>query len=162
MKNQVKQVGMAQYAVGCADDVLRTLGLGSCIGICLHDPLLGIGGLVHIMLPEMALYQDKNTEAKYADTGIRLLIREMQLLGAQRVRLRSKLAGGAQMFTFAGQSEIMRIGERNLAASRKVLQELGISIVGEHTGGNFGRTIEFSCNGGALHVRTIGHGTFVI
>lgn len=162
MRPQVQQVGMAQFAVGKVDDVLRTLGLGSCVGICLHDAAKQVGGLVHIMLPEMALYQDKTTEAKYADTGVRLLLRELEKLGAHAGRLRAKLAGGAQMFAFSGQSEVMRIGERNIAASHKVLQELRIPVIGEHTGGNFGRTIEFSCNGGALEVRTIGQGTFII
>lgn len=162
MKRRVLQVGMAQYAVGQAGDVLRTLGLGSCVGICLYDPLLHLGGLVHIMLPEMALYQDKATEAKYADTGVRLLIKEMERIGASAARLRAKLAGGAQMFAFTGQSEVMRIGERNIAATHKALQELRIQVVAEHTGGNFGRTIEFFCDGGALEVRTIGHGTFTI
>lgn len=162
MKQAVLQVGMAQYAVGQAEDMLRTLGLGSCVGICLHDPLLHIGGLVHIMLPEMELYQDKANEAKYADTGVRLLVREMERIGASSARLRAKLAGGAQMFAFSGQSEVMRIGERNVAASHKALQELRIPVIAEHTGGNFGRTIEFFCKGGALEVRTIGHGTFSI
>ncbi|NLY54245.1 MAG: chemotaxis protein CheD [Firmicutes bacterium] len=162
MKKRIKQVGMAQYAVGWGDDVLRTLGLGSCVGVCLYDLQVNVGGLVHIMLPEMALYQDKSTEAKYADTGIKLLVGEMERLGARQERLLSKLAGGAQMFSFPGQSEVMRIGERNVLASRRVLQELGIPIVAEHTGGNFGRTIEFACTGGELEVRTIGHGTFVI
>ncbi|NLW16242.1 MAG: chemotaxis protein CheD [Firmicutes bacterium] len=162
MRRRVLQVGMAQYAVGQADDVLRTLGLGSCVGICLHDPALHLGGLVHIMLPEMALYQDKSTEAKYADTGVRLLVRELQRKGAVPSRLVAKLAGGAQMFTFSGQSEIMRIGERNVAATHKALRELQIPVVAEHTGGNFGRTIEFFCSSGILEVRTIGHGTFTI
>lgn len=153
---------MAQYAVGQTGDVLRTLGLGSCVGICLYDPLLHVGGLVHIMLPEMALYQDKTTEAKYADTGVRLLVREMERRGASAARLRAKLAGGAQMFAFSGQSEVMRIGERNTVASHKALQDFRIPVVAEHTGGNFGRTIELSCNEGALEVRTIGHGTFII
>lgn len=162
MRPRVLQVGMAQYAVGQASDVLRTLGLGSCVGICLYDSSQHIGGLVHIMLPEMALYQDKATEAKYADTGVRLLVREMERIGARASRMRAKLAGGAQMFAFSGHNEVMRIGERNVAASHKALQELHIPVIGEHTGGNFGRTIEFSCNGGALEVRTIGQGTFTI
>lgn len=162
MKPQVLQVGMAQYAVGQSSDILRTLGLGSCVGICLYDSLKRIGGLVHIMLPEMALYQDKITEAKYADTGVRLLVKEMEHLGASPRRLQAKLAGGAQMFAFSGQNEVMRIGERNVVASHKVLRELHIPVIGEHTGGNFGRTIEFACDGGALEVRTIGQGTFTI
>lgn len=162
MKPQVLQVGMAQYAVGQASDILRTLGLGSCVGICLYDSLKRIGGLVHIMLPEMALYQDKTTEAKYADTGVRLLVKEMEYLGASARRIQAKLAGGAQMFAFSGQNEVMRIGERNVVASHKALRELHIPVISEHTGGNFGRTIEFSCDGGALEVRTIGQGTFTI
>ncbi len=159
---QVTQVGMAQLATALAPHVLKTLGLGSCVGVCLYDARLRIGGMVHIMLPEMALYQDKNNASKYADTGIPLLVREMGRLGCVSSRLTAKLAGGAQMFAFAGQSDLMRIGTRNVDAARLALHQLAIPVVAEHVGGNFGRTIELSCETGALGVRTIGHGSFTI
>lgn len=162
MNGQTMQVGMAQFAVGQDSDLLKTLGLGSCVGVCLYDTRPRIGGLVHVMLPEMSLYQDKQNRAKYADTGIRLLVQEMVNRGALVSRLQCKLAGGAQMFAFAGQSDVMRIGQRNVAMSKQVLIELGIPVIAEHTGGNYGRTIQMDCQTGALEVRTIGQGTFVI
>lgn len=158
----VTQVGMAQYATAQATHILKTLGLGSCVGVCLFDSRLQVGGMVHIMLPEMALYQDKQNAAKYADTGIPLLVREMERLGVIPSRLTAKLAGGAQMFSFAGQTDLMRIGSRNIEAARAALHRLAIPVVAEHVGGNFGRTIELSCNTGLLGVRTIGHGSFTI
>jgi len=56
----------------------------------------------------------------------------------------------------------MRIGQRNVAMSKQVLLALGIPILAEDTGGNYGRTIQLDCATGALEVRTIGRGTFVL
>ncbi len=162
MSGLVKQVGMAQFAIGREQEQLKTLGLGSCVGVCLYDARLRLGGMVHVMLPEMSQYQDRESQAKYADTGIRLLLQEMAALGSAAGRMQCKLAGGAQMFTFAGQSDVMRIGQRNVAMSKQVLAALGIPILAEDTGGTYGRTIQLDCATGALEVRTIGKGTFLL
>lgn len=162
MNGLVKQVGMAQLAIGREPDQIKTLGLGSCVGVCLYDARLHLGGMVHVMLPEMSLYQDRGNRAKYADTGIKLLLQEMVAVGAVVSRIHCKLAGGAQMFTFAGQSDVMRIGQRNVLMSKQVLAAVGIPIVAEDTGGNYGRTIRLDCATGDLEVRTIGRGTFLL
>jgi len=59
-------------------------------------------------------------------------------------------------------SEFMNIGKRNVEAAKKVLQDLGISIVAEDTGGNYGRTIIFYSEDGRLEIKTIGKGTKTI
>ena len=110
---EIIKVGMADIKVCKAPDALTTLGLGSCVGICLWDSSLKIGGLAHIMLPDSRKLKNNSNIYKFADTGIDELIRLLSLQGAVRSRLRAKIVGGAQMFAFQSQSEAMRIGKNH-------------------------------------------------
>ena len=140
----VVKVGMADLKVCKEPDSLTTLGLGSCVGICLYDPVTKVSGMAHIMLPDSKqISRDKNP-AKYADTGINLLISQMVALGANKSRLKAKIAGGAQMFAFNAAAESLgRVGDRNVEAVKANLAALRIPIIAEDTGLNYGRTIEF-------------------
>lgn len=153
------KVGMADLKTVRHPGGLTTLGLGSCIGVCLHDPVTKITGMAHIMLPSSKAIKNNSNEAKFADTAIVKLIAEMVSMGANKSRLVGKMAGGAQMFAFSGQNDMMKIGERNAAAVREMLKEFGIKILADDTGGNFGRSIEFYSEDGRLLIKTIGHGT---
>jgi len=153
----VIRVGMADLNVAESPDSLRTTGLGSCVGIALFDPHTKVAGLAHIMLPTSNNVDEKN-KAKYANTAVPLLLEMMEKRGANKKRIVAKLAGGAQMFTFAGQSDLMRIGPRNVEACKVALATFEIQIVAEDTGGNCGRTIELNCMDGALLIRTAKQG----
>lgn len=155
MNNMIK-VGMADAAVCISPDAITTLGLGSCVGIVLYDPTTRIAGMVHIMLPDSTRILNNENKFKFADTGIDALIRQMTGMGAKRRALIAKIAGGAQMFTFSNNNEMMRIGERNVEATKLKLQQLGISLTAEDTGANYGRTIEFYPVTGELHIRSVG------
>ncbi|MHB9093059.1 MAG: chemotaxis protein CheD [Eubacteriales bacterium] len=154
---KIIKVGMADLNVAKPPDVLQTCGLGSCVGVCLWDPLTKVGGMAHIMLPSSSLGKSGN-DAKFADTAIPWLITEMRKNGAESSRLISKIAGGSQMFAFYSDNDIMRIGERNVEATKAVLSKLRIRILAEDTGGNYGRTIEFHTESNQLYVRTINLG----
>lgn len=158
MSGQVIKVGMADLNVAEAPDVLTTLGLGSCVGIALYDPVIKLGGLAHIMLPDSKQIKNNANLAKFADTGIQTLIQKMEQKGAKRYRMTAKIAGGAQMFAFKHMDDTMRIGARNAAAVKEVLNDYKIPLLAEDTGENYGRTIELHINTGKLVVRTIGHG----
>jgi chemotaxis protein CheD len=160
--SKIIQVGMADYKMATAPDKLITAGLGSCIGICLYDKVVKLGSLTHIMLPSSSQAKNASNEAKFADTGIKLAIREMEKNGAQASRLLAKIAGGAQMFKFSGESDIMKIGERNSIAVKENLQLHRIKLLSSDTGGNYGRTIIFDPATGDLLVKTIGHGERII
>jgi chemotaxis protein CheD len=153
----VIRVGMADLNVANAPDSLRTTGLGSCVGIALFDPQAKVAGLAHIMLPTSTNANEPN-RAKYANTAVPMLLEIMEQHGASRKRMFAKLAGGAQMFTFAGQSDLMRIGPRNVEAVKEALSLCSIPIKAADTGGNCGRTIELSSNDGALLIRTAKQG----
>lgn len=162
MGNIIK-VGMADLKITDHQGVLTTLGLGSCIGITLYDPLKKIAGMAHIMLPDSTQIKNNSNKAKFADTAIDVLIEEMLEKGAQQRNLKAKLAGGAQMFSFGSNgNDIMKIGHRNALAAEKKLTELKIPILSKDVGGSYGRTIELYGEDGRLFIKTIGHGTRTI
>ncbi|NLL67038.1 MAG: chemotaxis protein CheD [Clostridiaceae bacterium] len=158
MMLEVIRVGMADLKVARHPSILTTLGLGSCVGVALYDSKNRIIGLAHIMLPSSKIATANANRAKFADTGIVDLLEQMVAIGANKNNLVAKIAGGAQMFNFAGTNETMKIGARNSEATRVVLKELNIPIISEDTGGNHGRTIEISSEDGKLMVKTIGYG----
>ena len=84
---EVIKVGMADLNICKAPDTITTLGLGSCIGIALLDPVTKIGGLAHIMLPDSTKMKNNSNIAKFADTGIVELVRRMTEAGAARADL---------------------------------------------------------------------------
>lgn len=150
------KVGMADLKVCVSPDSITTLGLGSCVGIALRDPITKIGGLAHIMLPDSTMIRNNSNIPKFADTGIEELVRQVTLKGASRMRLVAKIAGGAQMFGFGSQSETVRVGERNVEATKKKLAQMKIPILAEDTGKNFGRTVIFYPETGDFVIRAVG------
>ncbi len=159
---ELLKVGMADLKTCLPPNGLTTLGLGSCVGIVLYDPMTKVSGLAHVMLPDSTKIKNNSNIAKFADTAVDKLIQDMCALGAKKVRLVAKLAGGAQMFSFNSTNDLMRVGERNIIASRMKLQELGIRILSEDTGNNYGRTIEFNAETGDLLIKTIGKSILII
>lgn len=153
----VIKVGMADLNVCVSPDGITTLGLGSCVGIAIRDPITKIGGLAHIMLPDSKSIKNNSNIPKFADTGIEELVKKVVARGASRTRLVAKIAGGAQMFSFqGGNSEATRVGERNVEATKKKLAELKIPILAEDTGLNYGRTVIFYPETGDFVIKAVG------
>lgn len=146
-------VGIADLNAVKAPDSLITYALGSCVGICLYDSDKKIAGLAHIMLPlSTEATGTIDNKRRYADTGIMELIQTMNLMGASNSRMTAKIAGGAQMFK-GNSSSMFNIGERNVAAVKKVLAAYRIRIIAEETGADFGRTVLFHGEDGRMEVR---------
>ncbi len=161
MSESIK-VGMADLNICVSPDSITTLGLGSCVGIALRDPVTKIGGLAHIMLPDSKLIRNNSNVPKFADTGIRELVRKLVQNGASQGRLVAKIAGGAQMFALQSKSDMVRIGERNVEATKKVLSELKIPLLAEDTGDSYGRTVVFYPETGDFMIRAVGRSHKVI
>lgn len=159
---EVIKVGMADLKVCVSPDAVTTLGLGSCVGIAIRDPLTKIGGLVHIMLPDSTQIKDNKNIPKFADTGITELVNQLMAKGANRSRMVAKIAGGAQMFAFQSNNTLVRVGERNVEATKKKLAELGIPILAQDTGDSFGRTVIFYPENGDLVIRAVGKAEYTI
>ncbi len=150
------KVGMADLNICNAPDMITTLGLGSCIGIALYDPVKKIGGLAHIMLPDSTQMRNNTNIAKFADTGIEELVRKMVAAGAQKSRLVAKIAGGARMFEVSGLSAVGNVGERNALASKAKLKQMGIPLLAEEIGKNYGRTVELYTETGEFRIKSVG------
>ena len=141
-------VRMGEIAVSSnPDDVLLSIGLGSCIGLALVDQRRGIAGLAHVMLPEALA--GGGPVGKFADLAVPELVAQIIALGASRPMLKAVLVGGAQMFSL-GSSAAMDIGVRNDAAVRTALAKERISIVAAEVGGSKGRTIRVIPGGAVL------------
>lgn len=154
--SEMIKVGMADANICRMPDAITTLGLGSCVGVALYDKVTKVAGLVHVMLPDSTTVRQNSNKAKFADTGIDLLIDMMVKEGANRSGLTAKIAGGAQMFAFHGNNDMLRVGERNVEAVKKKLDSLGIRILAEDTGLNFGRTVEFYPETGDFLIKAVG------
>ncbi|WP_026494497.1 MULTISPECIES: chemotaxis protein CheD [unclassified Butyrivibrio] len=154
--SQIIKVGMADLNICVSPDGITTLGLGSCVGIAVRDPVTKIGGLAHVMLPDSKEIKNNSNIPKFADTGIEELIKQVVAKGANRSRLVAKIAGGAQMFAFSSSNATMRVGERNVAASIKKLKELNIPILAQDTGESYGRTVIFYPENGDFVIRAVG------
>lgn len=154
--SKIIKVGMADLNVCVSPDGITTLGLGSCVGIAIRDPITKIGGLAHVMLPDSTSIKNITNIPKFADTGIEELVRRVVAAGANRKRLVAKIAGGAQMFAFQSKSEMVRVGERNVEASKKKLAQLRIPILAQDTGLSYGRTVIFYPETGDFVIRAVG------
>jgi len=110
--------------------------------------------MAHIMLPNGNLNSAKKHPYRFPETAIPKLLAELLDGGARREKLRAKLVGGANMFSLLASKESQEIGKRNIEACRRVLSELGIPIVGEDVGGDYGRTVFFFPEGGRVLVRS--------
>ncbi|MBR7794845.1 chemotaxis protein CheD [Agaribacter marinus] len=150
------KVGIGDLNVVTPPMKIRTSGLGSCVGVVIYDETEKVSGLAHILLPNSQLARQKQYNAyKYADTAIPKLITKMIDCGANKHKLKAKIAGGAQMFQFASGSDMMRIGPRNVEAVLDKLKDCNIPVVAQDVGGNTGRTIEFDPETSKLKIRKI-------
>ena len=162
--SEIIKVGMADLKTCVSPNGVTTLGLGSCVGIAIRDPQTKIGGLAHIMLPDSTAMRNGHLNvAKFADTGIVELVRQMEKLGALRMRMVAKIAGGATMFPFNGSGvNVGQVGDRNVEATKAKLRELRIPILAEDTGKNYGRTVIFYPETGDYVIRAVGRTESVI
>lgn len=152
MKNRVI-IGIAELAVETSPIIIVTLGLGSCVGVTMYDPYKKIGGMIHIMISN-SRGDSRGKPAKFADTGVPLLLSRIIERGADKNNLIVKIAGGAKMF--GNHVPTLNVGEKNVDAVKKSLKDLGLKIKAEDTGGSRGRTIELYLETGELVVKSIG------
>lgn len=146
--------------VGIADmkmargGTLITYALGSCVGVCLYDAPAKLGALVHIMLP-LNMEAGRKNAFKYADTGIRETLNQMEAMGGLRSRVVAKIAGGARMFEVTGGS-LGNIGQRNIDSVKLSLKREGIRLLEEDVGGTIARTLLFDTATGQGCIRSYG------
>lgn len=150
------KVGMADLNICKSPDGITTLGLGSCVGVAVRDPVTKIGGLLHAMLPDSTVIKNNTCVEKFVDSGLDELVKRLVRAGANKNRLEAKLAGGAQMFAFQRNSDLVKVGERNAEAARKKLRTMHIKLLAEDTGLNYGRTVIYYPETGIYVIKAVG------
>jgi chemotaxis protein CheD len=120
-------------------DVVLTTILGSCVAACMRDPAMGVGGMNHFLLPGSAEAMAAGGDAtRYGVHLMELLINGLLKQGARRDRLEAKIFGGAKTI-----ARFSNVGEQNALFARQFLMDEGIKVVGESTGGEHGRKLEY-------------------
>ncbi len=147
-------VGIGQLVVTTSrDDVLVAYGLGSCVGITAFDPVVGVAGMAHVLLPTSdGRLADSREPARFADTAVTALLNAMTRAGARPTRLMVKLAGGASVLGPAS-SATFKIGDRNAETIKEQLKLHGLIVTATDLGGVRGRTLELHASSGKTFVR---------
>ena len=160
-KDNSLTIGVADMKVSNEPETtLVTYSLGSCLGIVVYDPAVKVGGLLHIMLPEVN--EDRNSKGfnpyKYVDTGVPLLFKETYKYGAKKNRMIVTVTGGSHILDDSG---YFNIGKRNLAELRKLFWKNGVMVDKEHVGGSVSRTVRLNMVNGEITV-SIGRDKVII
>ncbi len=154
--SKVITVGIADMKYTRNEGVLITYALGSCVGVCLYDPVVKVAAMVHVMLPIKLDGSNDSNVYKFANTGILATVKKMEAFGAVKKRITAKIAGGAKMFDIPSEGTFGNIGLRNIESVKQVLKSEKIPIVGEDVGGNYARTLLFDSSNGVGILRTYG------
>jgi chemotaxis protein CheD len=156
------RVKVADFAVARnGDTVIATVGLGSCVAIALYDPATRVGALAHVLLPVESMARDKTNRAKFPAAAVPMLLAEMKGLGCNG-GIGARLVGGASMFASLLPTGGVNIGERNVAASRAALAAVGVPVLAEDVGGDYGRSVYFHLADGRIEVHSLKAGRRVI
>ncbi len=158
MSGQEIVVRVSDMAVGGADDILVTVGLGSCVAIMLYEPDARIAGLAHILLPSRALTRHSDNPARFPQSAVPALLEKMTARGANHRKITARLAGGASMFATLAPPGTIQMGERNLVATRQALNAHNLPLTAEAVGGDFGRTVRLHGRDGRIEVSSVAHG----
>ncbi len=180
MVKNLRPVPISEMIVSAElDDVLVVYGLGSCVVVCLYDPLVQVGGMLHALLPTpiesnnnnntggmlhsmwsgSTRSKNKNTigkPTKFVDQGMPLLINSLVELGAKPNRLVAQVCGGARMLTGPGFNGSLDIGRRNVLAAKTALKAANLEICARSTGGRIGRTVKLHIASGQVTVKSLG------
>jgi chemotaxis protein CheD len=136
-------------------DILVIYSLGSCIGVCLYDPAIHIGGMLHYQLPDSKMDKAKagRNPFMFADSGMEVLIEKLFSMGANKKRVQIKIAGAATMHI---ETQKFDIGKRNHLAIRRILWKEGILLNAEDVGGTSPRHMYLNIADGTVTVKTNG------
>jgi chemotaxis protein CheD len=146
-------VGIGEFAVSDVEsDTIVTHALGSCIAVCIWDPVTHVGGLLHFLLPDAAVNPARASTqpAAFANSGIPLLFQAAYARGLDKQRCCVRLVGGAEI-TGLGISAL-NVGKRNVLAARNILWRHGVLVQGEDTGGTIPRNVALRLSDGTVTI----------
>jgi chemotaxis protein CheD len=145
-----------EYCVTSEDESLTTV-LGSCISACIRDPVAGVGGMNHFMLPDQGggsgdrwLDPRNGLATRYGSYAMESLINDLMKRGARRERLEIKVFGGGRIM-----SMLTDVGRRNIEFIHNYLRLDGLHCVAEDVGGSHPRQVSYSPRTGKVRLRRL-------
>lgn len=139
-----------QVVAAAAPTAITTV-LGSCVAVCLHDPVARVGGMNHFLLPH---HVERERSARFGNVAVPELVAAMVRAGAARERIVAKVFGGASVLRGVAATG-RRLGEENAAVALQLLAELGIPVLDQDVGGTRGRKLVFVTDEGVAWVRAL-------
>jgi chemotaxis protein CheD len=128
--------------------------LGSCVAVCLWDPIRGVGGMNHYLLPHQIGLEPGS--GRFGDVAVKLLLEKVLDLGALKRNLQAKLFGGACVLNaMRSRQDKTHLGAKNVDVARKLLSEAGIPVILEEVGGRAGRKLVFHPVDGSAWVKLL-------
>ena len=124
--------------------------LGSCVAVCLHDPIAKVGGMNHFLLP---LHVERERSPRFGNVAVPQLIEAVIRAGASRGALVAKVFGGASVI--GAMTKGRRLGEENAQLALRLLEEARIPVLDQDVGGTRGRKLVFFCDEGTAWVRQL-------
>jgi chemotaxis protein CheD len=129
---------------------IRTI-LGSCVAICLWDSRLRVGGMNHFLLP---VSSEGHSSTRFANVATKELLEKLQALGCRLPRLQAKIFGGSSMFQKQDRHAVS-LGAQNVNAALGLMQDAGIPVIVQETGGTHGRKIMLNTDDGVVWCQRI-------
>jgi len=149
-------VGIGDLAISQdRDATIITHALGSCIGVTVYDPVAGVGGLLHFMLPSAGRGDTPSGDKAltFGDVAVPILFKACYEMGAKKERIIVCAAGGAEILDDGGH---FKVGNRNRTILRKLFWKNNVLLSSEDTGGAISRTLSLVMGDGAVQVRNKG------
>lgn len=135
-----------------AEDVELSTVVGSCVTVCLYDPVTHAGGMNHFLLPA-ACGKDETQSGRYGDVAMQMLLDALRHCGARLDQLQAKVFGAAEVLRYS--RDDTTVGELNRQFIEACLRRLRIPIVASHIGGTCGMNVRFLCQSGRAYVRSV-------
>jgi len=137
--------------IATSDPSVISTVLGSCVSVCLLDPVTRSGGANHFLLPHLT--RGDGSSCRFGRTAMEMLIARMLSLGCQKRNLTARIFGGASQFDVS--SDRISIGQQNVQVATRFLEDEGIPILVQEVGGARGRKLVFHTETGEVFVRTL-------
>jgi chemotaxis protein CheD len=137
-RQQKIHIVQGEYFVSGDPDIVLVTLLGSCVAACIRDPVAGVGGMNHFLLPGADKATHNGEAERYGVHLMELLVNGLLQRGARRDRLEAKLFGGARTV-----ENLSDIGRQNTAFAERFLKTENIAYSGGSCGGENGRRIQF-------------------
>ncbi|MDF2182579.1 chemotaxis protein CheD [Neptuniibacter sp. CAU 1671] len=145
------KIGPGDYYVAC-DDMIITTVLGSCISACIHDPVMGMGGVNHFMLPPTDANQESSRSLRYGLFAMEQLINGLMRFGCQKSNMQVKISGGGKIL--AGMTDI---GKQNIDFVMRYINDEGLNLLASDVGGTSARKVVYFPTQGRMLVNKLDH-----